>query len=586
MKSKFKLNPLLLAVLFTAGSSLADPSSDENLLRRRPVSSPEHNAAEADPSGRNSESAGVSEPDLKMSDPSLKFTAAPAGYWNSVLSEKGGTGYSGIEKTEGRMSVSQIPDPGSASGHSMISSAGPDPHFISAGGGNESEHGSISGMNSDSVSSGSHSAAEAGVSSEPASHKSSLSPDIKHGTSGPGAAFGSGYASDLKAADSSGQTAGLSVSAESSGVIPQSDSRSYEHSRSGSLSAQPVSSGHNQDADRSVNADVSATAVELQTAEYQNAAHSGDGSESRSQSYSHKRYIQRSRDMPDEPGRTVSNSDASSVSHAGRSEKAPDSQKGNPYDLNRENIITVRRGVNEIIPVSLGYVNRIVTPFAHPEVVSSSVFSSADSCEEFCIRGNVIYITTSDTRPVAMFVTEQGRPEKSISITMIPKQIPPREVIFRFPAGEEASAGSASSDRGNDSAMHFEHSGDYITSIKKILKSAALNRIPEGYELHVTGEDQSVPFCEQSGLDFSFRSPGQYMKGYHFSVYIGVVRNKSDHEIEFDETSCSAPDVAAVAAWPKIFLFPGDKTELFVVRRLYHETGTEEFFRPNLLRGQ
>ncbi len=256
--------------------------------------------------------------------------------------------------------------------------------------------------------------------------------------------------------------------------------------------------------------------------------------------------------------------------------------KVNSYDLNRETVITVRRGVNEIIPISLGYVNRIVTPFAHPEVVSSSVFSATDSCEEFCIRGNVIYITVSDSRPVAMFVTEQGRPEKSISVTMLPKQIPPREVTFRFPEG----SGAQPDFKGNDRAMRFEHSSDYITSIKKILKSAALNKIPEGYELHETGTDQSVPYCAQSGLEFRFKSPWQYMMGYSFAVYIGVVQNTSDRDIEFDETSCSAHDVAAVAAWPRIYLSPGEKTELFVVRRMYHENGSKELFRPNLLRSR
>ncbi len=249
--------------------------------------------------------------------------------------------------------------------------------------------------------------------------------------------------------------------------------------------------------------------------------------------------------------------------------------------INQATVITVKRGVNELIPVSLGFVNRIVTPFARPEVVSSSLTGSAESCEEFCIRGNVVYVSPRETLPLGMFITEKGRPERSLSLTLLPRRIPPREIFFRFPDGEDRS-GLASAPEENRERR--ENAGDYVTEIKSLLTEAALNRIPQGYELRDTAADMRLPSCAQRGLTFSFTSPGQRLTGRRFALYIGVVRNTTRRDIEFDESSCSGNDVAAVAAWPEILLPPGGKSEIFVVRRLYPEGTGAGSFRPNLLR--
>lgn len=249
--------------------------------------------------------------------------------------------------------------------------------------------------------------------------------------------------------------------------------------------------------------------------------------------------------------------------------------------INQATVITVKRGVNELIPVSLGFVNRIVTPFARPEVVSSSLTGSAESCEEFCIRGNVVYVSPRETLPLGMFITEKGRPERSLSLTLLPRRIPPREIFFRFPDGEDRS-GLVSAPEENRERR--ENAGDYVTEIKSLLTEAALNRIPQGYELRDTAADMRLPSCAQRGLTFSFTSPGQRLTGRRFALYIGVVRNTTRRDIEFDESSCSGNDVAAVAAWPEILLPPGGKSEIFVVRRLYPDGTGAGSFRPNLLR--
>ena len=57
--------------------------------------------------------------------------------------------------------------------------------------------------------------------------------------------------------------------------------------------------------------------------------------------------------------------------------------------------IQVAPGVNEIIPVAVGHLNRIVTPFDKPHVRTVSQATTQ-------IEGNVLYVATPDEIPVAL----------------------------------------------------------------------------------------------------------------------------------------------------------------------------------------
>ncbi len=79
--------------------------------------------------------------------------------------------------------------------------------------------------------------------------------------------------------------------------------------------------------------------------------------------------------------------------------------------------------MNEIVQVAQGHLNRIVTPFENPKVTSTSPATTE-------ARDNVIYIGTSGTSPVTIFITEKGSEDLALSLTLIPKQIPPREIFL------------------------------------------------------------------------------------------------------------------------------------------------------------
>jgi len=97
------------------------------------------------------------------------------------------------------------------------------------------------------------------------------------------------------------------------------------------------------------------------------------------------------------------------------------------YQLNNSSLIAMRPGQNIFVPIAVNHPNRFLTPFKNPQVVSTTLSggSKKGDCGEICIRGNVVYISTDKTFPVTAFITEKGREDIALSITMLPKQVPP-----------------------------------------------------------------------------------------------------------------------------------------------------------------
>jgi len=213
--------------------------------------------------------------------------------------------------------------------------------------------------------------------------------------------------------------------------------------------------------------------------------------------------------------------------------------------------IQIKPGTNEIVTVSKGLMNRIVVPFPTPEVhtVNQSVVQ---------VRGNVIYVATRTKSPIGLFITDKEDQSLAISLTLVPRDIPPREIRLKMNRG-------ISTWSGNPMARKWEESGDYTSQIKKLLRSIALQEKPPGYALtKISSEDQKRFACEIPGLDMTI---SQSMEGHHFRVGILTAVNTSKETIEINEPDCHRQGVVAVAAWPTVVLRPGEASELYIVRR-------------------
>ncbi|MFH7095107.1 conjugal transfer protein TraK, partial [Klebsiella pneumoniae] len=127
--------------------------------------------------------------------------------------------------------------------------------------------------------------------------------------------------------------------------------------------------------------------------------------------------------------------------------------------MNENPLLTMKPGVNQIIPIAVGHPNRIVTPFSNPEIVSTSLTGATDNgqCGEVCIKENVVYVATDKQYPVTMFITEKGSEAQALSLTMVPRRIPPREVFLKLDGGVGITGAFA-----NTKAETWEQSQPYV----------------------------------------------------------------------------------------------------------------------------
>jgi len=241
---------------------------------------------------------------------------------------------------------------------------------------------------------------------------------------------------------------------------------------------------------------------------------------------------------------------------------------------NQKNDIAVIPGVTEIVPVALGQLNRIVTPFERPELKTTSQAATR-------VDGSVIYLAPKTETPVGLYLTEKGDESLAISITLVPKRIPPREIRLSLAADAEGLGYHS-----REKARRWEEAYPYEETLRNLLRQIALGQLPPGYALRA-----SVPparrtcareeEAKRAGILFDFER-AQMLVGAHLEVAVGVVHNTGERPVELKESWCAGDAVAAVAFWPEVVLEPGQATEVYVAfQRLPPRPRSAQ--RPSLL---
>lgn len=247
------------------------------------------------------------------------------------------------------------------------------------------------------------------------------------------------------------------------------------------------------------------------------------------------------------------------------------------HKIVEEPVLTMKPGINEVVSVSIGHPNRIVTPFSTPEVISTSLTASdeAGGCGEICIKENVIYVATDKNYPVTLFITEKGNEGHSLSLTLVPKKIPPREIQLKL-HGQHNRYMSFSK-----KAESWERSTAYVETLRSLFRKLALNEVPQGYTLNQPTE--TLPHCEHPGMKILFEE-GQLLVGHSLEVFVGTSENISGDTLEFQEGACGDWNVAAVTTWPLKVLEPGQITEVYVARKRHKvKKRSPSLSRPSLV---
>ena len=237
---------------------------------------------------------------------------------------------------------------------------------------------------------------------------------------------------------------------------------------------------------------------------------------------------------------------------------------GGDTSASSDNDITVKPGVNKIVQIAVGHTNRIVTPFAHPQVSSATLTGGEQG--EVSVKDNVVYVSTAKNYPLSMFITEKGNENLSISLTLVPRKIPSREISVSFRDSNISMRYSS------EDAESWEKNQPFLSGTNKNLRTIALQGIPAGYNLADLPNNYPLPKCRVDGFKVDF-SEGQLIAGSKLHYVIGKVTNTSDKTLEFKEAGCGDYDVAAVALYPTNIFEPGESAEIYVIR---HAQGRQE----------
>lgn len=250
---------------------------------------------------------------------------------------------------------------------------------------------------------------------------------------------------------------------------------------------------------------------------------------------------------------------------------APDTGEDDaqPMAQTRQTLVLVP-GANQIIPIARGHLNRIITPFAHPVVHTTSR-------AKISTVANVLYVATQAEAPTALYVSPQGHQDVALSLTLLPRSIPPR--VLRLRLADRAAAATGQAYHSAPRAGEWERASPYVETIESALRRLAIGEVPPGYGMRSWRAGDPAMACVEPGIDVE---AGQTLPGSSFILLVGVATNRTDERLEIDEASCRYPGLLAVAAWPRASLAPGEHTELYMVVRRPSEA-RETRARPSLI---
>ena len=233
-------------------------------------------------------------------------------------------------------------------------------------------------------------------------------------------------------------------------------------------------------------------------------------------------------------------------------------------------VIKPKPGKTETVVIARGKLNRSVTPYADPKVLTVDAVETK-------VDGSVVYIATDSEVPVSLFISDSDS-GNAASLQLSPQSLlTPVEIRIDSDPGKSLPAGD--SDFASGSKL-FRQDSPYITEIKAIMQTLGKQQIPSGFTLEAMNEEiRSMTVCHNPKLTFW---PGQVLSGHDSKIIVFIAQNTSAATTVFEEAFCASDNTLAVAAWPKVRLEPGEKTEVYILMRLPEGKSGEEI-RPALL---
>ena len=235
-------------------------------------------------------------------------------------------------------------------------------------------------------------------------------------------------------------------------------------------------------------------------------------------------------------------------------------------------LLAMKPGENLVVPIAIKHPNRILTPYDNAKVFTTRT-------DEVKTDGSIIYVTPAKAGPLTMFITDRdGDQSVSLSLTLVPTAIPPKEVKLVFSA---TTAGGVLLSGNKKEARRFEHRNSHFDQINKVMLALAKQEIPHGYSLRTPSfQDQKI-VCDIPGVTIR---TAQMLDGFSLKASVSVLSNPTDIPIQIRESACWQNGVMGVATWPSVeFLQSGESVELYVLFEAQQKSLSTTKARPALL---
>jgi conjugal transfer pilus assembly protein TraK len=216
--------------------------------------------------------------------------------------------------------------------------------------------------------------------------------------------------------------------------------------------------------------------------------------------------------------------------------------------------MTLEAGVNAIIPIARGHLNRLRTPFVRP------VLKTASTAQTLIEQG-VIYVGSNDNDPITLYIMDESTPDQAMSLTLLPRDLPPVDIRLDLKGYEPVTTPVIAAE-----AERFELDQPYVRAIKSLFRSLAMGEVPQGYGLSPIGSS-GHPLMPQCRFGPVMVTPAQLLTGHSILTLVAKVENLGYEVVTLDESRCAGPQVLAVAAWPSLTLGPGESTEVYIAVR-------------------
>lgn len=214
----------------------------------------------------------------------------------------------------------------------------------------------------------------------------------------------------------------------------------------------------------------------------------------------------------------------------------------------QNNVIRVSSDRTSIVNISGTLTNRIATPFEKPKAILLDGNASVKAV------GQSIYIAPNGSPdPISLYVTGSGTNDPVVSLTLVPKSVPPQTVVLQMDGPAAPTEGTGS----GGSRTDYKDSS-YSKQIVSTLRSLALGRVPSGYAEGMLpkavanlGNVVAIPLARYSGP--------------YFDVYRYRIEAMTAGEIEMEESAFWTQGVRAVSLFPSGVVSKGHPTQVFVI---------------------